>query len=182
MRKFKVRTQFIEEHPAPIRGIGRPLSPPAEAPRGGPLTQGPRVQEPALHLGRPSSPLSETTQGSDVQEPEQQPTRQLVQQPAQQTGPPTITGYEESPAQQGRQDLLVTRPRGRPPKRRYFNFMSRAPAASGEQEPGCVLDAQCRGDPDQVNQHGGESRRSPRERVQRQTYDASTGNNVNPCG
>ncbi len=182
LRKFKVRTPFIEEHPGPIRGTGRPLSPPAEASRGGPLTQGPSVQEPALHLGRPASPLSETTQGSDVQEPEQQPTQQLVQQPAQQSRPPTITGYEGPPAQQGRQDLLVTRPRGRPPKRRHFNFMSRAPAASGEQEPSCVLDAQCRGDPVQVNQHVGESRRSPRERVQRKTYDASTGNDVNPCG
>ena len=70
----------------------------------------------------------------------------------------------------------------RPPKRQHSNFMLHAPAAPGEREPVGVLNAQCRGGVDQVNQHVGESRRSPREHVQRQVYDASTGKAVNPCG
>ena len=71
LRKFQIRTQFIEGHPALIRSIGRPPCPPAERPH-----------EPAQQPGQPPSLPAESTCGRP-------PIQQSgVQEPAQQLGQP----------------------------------------------------------------------------------------------
>ena len=71
LRKFQIRTQFIEGYPALIRSIGRPPCPPAE-----------RHHEPAQQLGQPPSLPAESTCGRP-------PIQQSgVQEPAQQLGQP----------------------------------------------------------------------------------------------
>jgi len=98
---------------------------------------------------------------------------QARQQPSQQTnehGGSSEQGAEQQPA-----GLRSTRPRGRPPKKLRFNFMTPANGVPHQQQTSSIPDGP-------LDQHDGASRRSTRERTQRQIYDPSTGNSVNPCG
>jgi hypothetical protein len=90
----------------------------------------------------------------------------------------------QSPQQQAPQQVMqpMQKPRGRPPKKRHFkgtpwHSMQPTEDAPCQQQPSNITD-----DDGPLDLHDSRNQRSTRDRRQRQFYDASTGDSVNPCG
>lgn len=94
--------------------------------------------------------------------------------------PSTSTPMRQPPQQP--EHPRATRGKGRPPKRRNYNFGPRVVTPLIDQQQPVGTDNQCPVGIGQVDEHLSESRKSSRECVQRKLYDASAGKYKDPSG
>ena len=127
----------------------------------------------------PTSPMPSVFEPPDAPSEQQVPQQVMLQMP-QQTQPAEHT-YQHDDTNSPSNTERLTRRRGRPLKKRNFRgtpwqLMRPAEVVSRQQQPSEITDD---GQPDQQDNM---IRRSTRVQKQRQTYDASTGDTVQPCG
>ena len=196
LRKFQRRPQTVESHPfaiIPRRGSLNPEQQDEDHQVLHKATQQVLVPQQAtqqIHQDIPQEQLSQPiVSQQELQQaphsPQQQAPQLLIQQVPQQV-PQLLQQAPHSPQQLAPQQVMqqvspqpTPKPRGRPPKKkRHFKGTSWHSMRPTEEAP-------CQQQPSQITDDGpvdNRSQRSTRERRQRQLYDASTGDSVNPCG
>ena len=176
LRKFQLRLQFLEERPSLIPMAGNYGNPSLHQHEDGELITNPDKGERQL-----CEPVLQHPDVVDAQCPESidrvddREAGYHVSDSAPNTPGATIP-VQQLPQQS---EQPRTRPPGRPPKRRQFNFARRIP---DQLQPADVEVPQCPEGSDRANWREPESRRPIRKCQQRQIYDAATGGYKDPCG